>query len=66
LAFWDAVTDLALDRTLDKLTPEEREEENKFETVLSCYKDGQRYYTLKKHSARTYEKLNGPVPSVSI
>ena len=59
MAFWDAVTDLALDRTVDKLTPEEREEENKFERVLSCYKDGQRYYTLKKNPARTYEKLNG-------
>ena len=59
LAFWDAVTDLALDRTLAKLTPEEREEENKFESVLSDYKDGRRYYTLKKNSARTYDKLNG-------
>ena len=59
LAFWDAVRDLALERALAKLTPEEREEENKFETVLSCYKDGQRYYTLKKNPVRTYEKLNG-------
>ena len=59
LAFWDAVTDLALDRTVDKLTPEEREEENKFERVISCYKDGQRYYTLKKNPVRIYEKLNG-------
>jgi hypothetical protein len=59
LAFWDAVGDLALDRTLAKLTPEEREEGNKFERVLSCYKDGRRYYTLKKNSSRTYDKLNG-------
>jgi hypothetical protein len=59
LAFWDAVTDLALDRTLDKLTPEEREEENKLERVLSHYKNGQRYYTLKENPERTYDKLNG-------
>ncbi len=59
MAFWDAVTDLALDRTFAKLTPEEREEENKFERVLSCFKDGRRYYTLKKNPVRIYEKLNG-------
>lgn len=59
LAFWDAVTDLALDRTFAKLTPEEQEEENKFERVLSHYKNGRRYYTLKKNPERTYDKLNG-------
>jgi len=59
LAFWDAVTDLALDRTFAKLTPEEQEEENKFERVLSHYKNGQRYYTLKENPERTYDKLNG-------
>jgi hypothetical protein len=59
LAFWETVRDLALDRTLAKLTPEEREEGNRFERVLSGYKDGQRYYTFKKHPVRTYDKLNG-------
>jgi hypothetical protein len=59
LAFWDAVSELALDRTFAKLTPEECEEENKFEREFSCYKNGQRYYTLKKNPERTYDKLNG-------
>jgi len=59
LAFRDAVTDLALDRTFAKLTPEECEEENKLEREFSSYKDGRRYYTLKKNPERTYDKLNG-------
>jgi len=59
LAFWDAARDLALDRALAKLTPEECEKEHKFERVLSGFKDGQRYYILKKNSIRTYEKFGG-------
>ncbi len=59
LAFWDAARDLALDRALAKLTPEEREKEHKFERVLSGFKDGRRYYILKKISVRTYEKFGG-------
>ncbi len=59
LAFWDAARDLAIDRALAKLTPGEREKEHKYERVLSGFKDGQRYYTLKNISVRTYDKLNG-------